>query len=534
MRWLREQVENRPDQSFLNGYSYKQIYNQAILLVGFLNPTIAKRKRIGVCSENSLQLAIVLFALWLSGKEVFLINPQLSVEERMSQAVELGVDLVFTSPQVQARVVAEQEAADGEQLKVGKAQLCSLAGCVSAALAQIRFIEGNEEHLVQWQSIPALPLMDEQTGRRLVALFEQLVPTHEKVSSKVITDADDDAIAAIMTTSATTGKVKAVPLRWGQIEAHVKASAQVLGVAPEDNWLIVLPMFHVSGLSILMRTLYNGTAATIHSGFDEDAVLKAIETGKINMMSLVPTVLQRLVNKIKHHQLRVILLGGEFIPNALVEACLAKQLPIFKTYGMTETFAQSTTVDILKYPQKWQSVGKPLPGVVIEIRPLHAKGVEDSVGSLATGATGATRFTEDEIGEIWISSPMVMKGYLGQAPIQGFFNTDDMGYVDEDGFLYIVNRRKDIIISGGENIYPKEIEDVLYTLDGIRECAVVPKADEKWGQVPVLYYAGAADPATVESHLRRHLGRYKQPKTIHKLEALPRNSSGKILRRALM
>ena len=370
-----------------------------------------------------------------------------------------------------------------------------------------------------------------------------------------------------MTTSATTGKVKSVPLRWGQIEAHVRASAQVLGVTDCDNWLIVLPMFHVSGLSILMRTLFNGTAATIYSSFDEEAVLNVIKLGKINMVSLVPTVLQRLVHKIEAHQLRVVLLGGEFIPNALVEACLAKGLPIFKTYGMTETFAQSTTVNISAYPNKWQSVGQPLPGVTIDIRPLQASGMKDlDAGQVELNSKVRAEQAEvnskeceaqtelnskvrveqvtvnpkayDEqvplIGEVWIQSPMVMKGYLGQPPIEGFFNTDDMGYVDEDGFLYIVNRRKDIIISGGENIYPKEIEDVLYKLDGVTECAVVPKVDSKWGQVPVLYYAGEPEETAVAAYLKQHLGRYKQPKEIYKLGALPRNSSGKILRRALV
>lgn len=559
MRWLREQVQKRPDQSFLNGYSYKQIYEQAVLEVGFLEGLIQNRKRIGVCSENSVKLAVLLFSLWLAGKEVFLINPQLTVEERMSQAVNLGVDLIFTSLQVQSAVVAEQTESDEKQLELGKAKFCSLAGCVSSAMAQIRWQADGDEHLVQWQTMPVLPLMDERTTERLVNLFKKLLPQ--------TSGSEDDAIAAIMTTSATTGKVKSVPLRWGQIEAHVRASAQVLGVTERDNWLIVLPMFHVSGLSILMRTLFNGTAATIHSSFDEEAVLNVIKLGKINMVSLVPTVLQRLVYKIDAHQLRVVLLGGEFIPNALVEDCLAKGLPIFKTYGMTETFAQSTTVNISAYPNKWQSVGQPLPGVTIDIRPLQASGMKDLEAEQAEVNTKecveqavvnpkaceaqteldskvraeqatvnpkACDEQEPLIGEVWIQSPMVMKGYLGQPPIEGFFNTDDMGYVDEDGFLYIVNRRKDIIISGGENIYPKEIEDVLYKLDGVIECAVVPKADSKWGQVPVLYYAGEPEETAVAAYLKQHLGRYKQPKEIYKLGALPRNSSGKILRRALV
>ena len=547
MRWLREQAQQRPNQSFLNGYSYKEIYNRAVLMAGFLDAGVKHRTRVGVCSENSVEMAVLLAALWLLGKEVFLVNPQLTVEERMAQAHMLQVDLIYTSPEVERKVVAEQEAADSDLLERGKTRVCSLAGCINASVAQIRY----EEKLVQWQTMPALPLMDLKTAYSLVSCFEKLLVPVDRLT--------DDSIAAIMSTSATTGKMKAVPLRWGQIAAHVKASAQVLGRTDEDNWLIVLPMFHVSGLSILMRTLYNGTAATIHKGFDENAVLTVITTKKINMVSLVPTVLQRIVDRISTHALRVILLGGEFIPNALVETCIAKQLPIFKTYGMTETFAQSTTVDILKYPDKWRSVGRPLPGVNIEIRPFNenaeelANGPSNDKSNESNGEPKNERKDEfqDEFrdepkeslkdkpndeayGEIWLTSPMLMTGYLGQEPVNGAFNTDDLGYVDEDGFLYVVNRRKDIIISGGENIYPREIEDILYEMPGLKECAVVPKADAKWGQIPVLFYAGTVDEAAIRDFLKARLGRYKQPKEFHKLPQLPRNSSGKIVRKDLI
>lgn len=559
MRWLREQAERRPDQSFLNGYSYKVIYNRAVLMAGFLDASVKHRSRVGVCSENSVEMAVLLFALWLMGKEVFLVNPQLSVEERMTQAIMLDVDLIYTSAQVQQRVVAEQEALDSDSLKTGKAHVCSLAGCVNAAVAQIRY----DEKLVQWQTMPVLPLMAEYTVNSLVHCFESLlasgedsvegsVETPETDNKIAVNKIADNKIAAIMSTSATTGKMKAVPLRWGQIEAHVKASAQVLGRTDKDNWLIVLPMFHVSGLSILMRTLYNGTAATIHKNFDEDTVLGAITSGKINMVSLVPTVLQRIVNRISTHALRVILLGGEFIPNALVETCIGKQLPIFKTYGMTETFAQSTTVDILKHPDKWKSVGQPLPGVAIEIRPFNGTAEEETNDQFTDTSNDAYKAEskeeakakpkeeskveskEEPYGEIWLSSPMLMTGYLGQPPLTGFFNTGDLGYVDEDGFLYVVNRRKDLIISGGENIYPREIEDVLYEMPGIKECAVVPKNDAKWGQIPVLFYAGEVQKSEVQEFLKTRLGKYKQPKEFHKLDTLPRNSSGKILRKDLV
>lgn len=477
MRWLRERAQATPNQPFLDGYTYKTIYECTVLQAGFLESVVRDDTRLGLCSENSVHMAITLFALWSLGKEIFLINPHLTVAEQEEQAQALGVKLIFASPVVQEKVEAT----------------CNGRFC------RPHHSSVNE---VAWRTWPQIPPMDEASRTRLVQSFEGLL----------VPPLMDQAIAAIMNTSATTGTVKSVPLRWGQIEAHVKASAKVLGVDPKDNWLTVLPMFHASGLSIILRTLYNGTAATIMSSFDEDRVVAAITAGKLTMVSLVPTVLQRIVDRITTHTLRVVLLGGEFIPNALVDTCLAKAMPIFKTYGMTETFAQSATVNVLAKPDKREAVGKPLPGVVIEVRNPDEAG----------------------IGEIWLQSPMLMTGYLGQPPIVGFFNTDDMGYLDDDGYLYIVNRRQDIIISGGENIYPKELEDCLYRLPGVTECAVVPKADERWGQVPILYYAGDASVKAVKEHLLNHLGRYKQPKAICRLAKLPRNNSGKILRRTLM
>jgi len=348
-------------------------------------------------------------------------------------------------------------------------------------------------------------------------VFESLerILSDEEVEDTFDWTFEDRDIAAIMNTSATTGQFKSVPLRWGQIRAHVQASKEVLGKTEQDNWLMVLPLFHVSGLSILLRSLYNGTAVTILPKYDEAQVLKLIESEDINMMSLVPTILTQLEPKITHHKLRVILLGGEFIPMALIDACEKKSLPIYKTYGMTETFSQSVTFSVLDYPHKRDSVGKPLPGMQVRIDKPDADGV----------------------GEIHLTGPMVMTGYIDKEPIDGDLNTDDIGYVDEDGFVYILNRRKDLIISGGENIYPKELEDLVYTLPSVKECAVVPVPDPKWGQVPALFVAfhdGESMTADeIVSFMTKSLAKYKVPKYVKILPALPRNGTGKIVRNEL-
>ena len=459
MEWLRYGKQYYPNRICMNNYTYQDIYS-AVVNVATRLQTLSDT-RIAIVSDNSVTMAVYLLAAMLVRKEVLLLNVHLTAGEIEKQLCELHITTVLHSAKRRTQVPASVIAIEFES--------------VEAMLHDIA------EDTFDW------------------------------------TFAEHD-IAAIMNTSATTGQFKSVPLRWGQIKAHVQASQEVLGRSEQDNWLMVLPLFHVSGLSILMRSLYNGTAMTIMESYDEEQVLQYIHDGRINMMSLVPTILKNLEPRITHHQLRVILLGGEFIPRPLVDACVAKQLPIYKTYGMTETFSQSVTMPVLSNLNKLDSVGKPLPRMTVHI-------VNPDV---------------DGVGEIHLNGPMVMRGYINREPIHGDFNTDDMGYVDEDGFLYILNRRTDLIISGGENIYPKEIEDTVYAMQGVKECAVIPVADTKWGQVPALFVAfddidalGTDLKMIVRDYISSKLAKYKVPKYITIMDALPRNGTGKIMRKSL-
>ena len=457
MDWLRYGAEHYPNRICINEYTYNDIYRGVVHVARKLEPLQAPR--IAILSDNSVTMAIYVLATMVVHKELLLLNVHLKPKEIENQLAQLDVTTVLHS--VERR----------EQLP-------------------------NSISTIVFESLERI-LSDEEVEDTFDWTFE------------------DRDIAAIMNTSATTGQFKSVPLRWGQIRAHVQASQEVLGKTEQDNWLMVLPLFHVSGLSILMRSLYNGTAVTILPKYDEAQVLKLIEFEHINMMSLVPTILTQLEPSITHHKLRVILLGGEFIPMALIDACEKKSLPIYKTYGMTETFSQSVTFSVLDYTHKRDSVGKPLPGMQVRIDKPDADGV----------------------GEIHLTGPMVMTGYIDKEPIDGDLNTDDIGYVDEDGFVYILNRRKDLIISGGENIYPKELEDLVYTLPSVKECAVVPVPDPKWGQVPALFVAfhdGESMPAdAILSFMTNSLAKYKVPKYVKILSALPRNGTGKIVRNEL-
>ena len=459
MEWLRYGKQHYPKRICINEYTYRDIYIAVVHVATRLQAL--PDKRIAIVSDNSVTMAVYLLAAMLVRKEVLLLNVHLTAGEIENQLCQLHITTVLHS-----------------------AKRC---GQVPKSVTSMEF-----------ESMESMLHNEEKD------IFDWIV--------------NDNDIAAIMNTSATTGQFKSVPLRWSQIKAHVQASQEVLGRSEQDNWLMVLPLFHVSGLSILMRSLYNGTAMTIMESYDEEQVLQCIHDGRINMMSLVPTILKNLEPRIIHHQLRVILLGGEFIPRPLVDACVEKQLPIYKTYGMTETFSQSVTMPVLSNLNKLDSVGKPLPRMTVHI-------VNPDV---------------DGVGEIHLNGPMVMSGYINREPIHGDFNTDDMGYVDEDGFLYILNRRTDLIISGGENIYPKEIEDTVYAMQGVKECVVIPVADTKWGQVPALFVAfddidalGTDLKMIVRDYISSKLAKYKVPKYITIMDALPRNGTGKIMRKSL-
>ena len=457
MDWLRYGAEHYPNRICINEYTYNDIYRGVVHVARKLE--LLGASRIAILSDNSVTMAIYVLATMVVHKELLLLNVHLKPKEIKNQLAQLDVTTVLHS--VERR----------EQLP-------------------------NSISTIVFESLERI-LSDEEADDTFDWTFE------------------DRDIAVIMNTSATTGQFKSVPLRWGQIRAHVQASREVLGKTEQDNWLMILPLFHVSGLSILLRSLYNGTAVTILPKYDEAQVLKLIESENINMMSLVPTILTQLEPSISHHKLRVILLGGEFIPMALIDACEKKSLPIYKTYGMTETFSQSVTFSVLDYPHKRDSVGRPLPGMQVRIDNPDADGV----------------------GEIHLTGPMVMTGYIDKEPIDGDLNTDDIGYVDEDGFVYILNRRKDLIISGGENIYPKELEDLVYTLPSVKECAVVPVPDPKWGQVPALFVAfHDGESMTFDeilSFMTNSLAKYKIPKYVKILPALPRNGTGKIVRNEL-
>ncbi|PZV17733.1 MAG: o-succinylbenzoate--CoA ligase [Pseudanabaena sp.] len=335
-----------------------------------------------------------------------------------------------------------------------------------------------------------------------------------------------NSIQGIFYTSGTTGTPKAVPLTYNNHFYSAIASALNLGIEPNDNWLLCMPLFHVGGLAIAWRSVINGTKITLLPKFNEQEVLEAIAIEEVTIISLVPTMLRRLL---AHPQwqnlrnLRAILLGGAPAIPELIEQCLQLHLPLMPTYGMTETASQITTLSSHEVAMKRGSSGLPLFGNQLRI-------VDDHEQDLAVGETG----------QILVQGASVMNGYLNQSestPIQGgWLNTGDLGYVDRDGYLYVVSRRSDLIISGGENIYPSEIEAVLLKHSAIAEVCVVGISDREWGEIVVAIIVTDLQLSLEEIRdfcEQRSLARYKLPKSIYIWKSLPKTVSGKLLRKQI-
>ena len=342
-------------------------------------------------------------------------------------------------------------------------------------------------------------------------------------------DIDLNRDFAIIHTSGTSGRPKAAILTYSNIFQSALGSAFRLGVLPDDRWLCVLPLYHVGGLSIIMRSLIYGTALELSpmKRFDADAVNRLLAERPISMISLVPTMLSRLLDakaRPWNPRLRLVLLGGEATPVTLVSRCAEADIPIAPSYGLSEAASQVATATPDQLQSKPESVGKPL--LFTQLRVLDERG-DDA----APGAPG----------EIIVKGPQVMRGYHNEPAAtarslrDGWLHTGDIGYLDADGDLVVLQRREDLIVSGGENIYPAEVEKALREHPAVEEAVAIGLEDAKWGQrvaaAVQLSESQVLSQDAIVAFARQRLAAYKIPREIRFVSAFPRASSGKILRR---
>ncbi len=341
-------------------------------------------------------------------------------------------------------------------------------------------------------------------------------------------------LQAILYTSGTTGQPKGALITYGMQWWNAVGSALNLGHNLDDRWLVCLPLYHIGGLSILMRSVIYGISMMVHKKFDPTTVNYSILTDKITIISVVAVMLQFMLTDLDSHwggarypsTLRCVLLGGGPAPYPLLEACVLRDIPVVQTYGLTESSSQAVTLSPADALRKLGSAGRPLPPV--QLRIMHDK----------------RQASAGEPGQIFLKGPTITPGYVerpeatAQAFQDGWFATGDFGYLDKDGYLFVLDRRADLIISGGENVYPAEIESVLHSHSAVKQAGVCGQPDPQWGQVPVAFVVLNAG-STVSTqelldYMAQKLARYKQPRAIYLVEQLPYTSSGKLLRRELL
>jgi O-succinylbenzoic acid--CoA ligase len=305
-------------------------------------------------------------------------------------------------------------------------------------------------------------------------------------------------VATVMFTSGTTSAPKPVYLTLGNWEANAVGSALALGLDPDERWLCVMPLAHVGGLSILLRSTLYGTTVILHERFDTDAVLAELmdPTRRVTLVSLVPTMLSRLLDAGLESPpaLRWALLGGGPIPQPLLERAERAGVPVAPSYGMTEGCSQIATF------------GVPLHGVELRL----------------------------DGGEIVVRGPNFASNTLAA---EGWLHTGDLGELDDRGRLRIIGRSSDTIVSGGENVAPAEVEAILLEHPGVADVGVFSRPDDEWGErvvaTVVLRDGHAATATELQAFAGARLARFKVPKEIGFSETLPRTASGKLLRRQL-
>ncbi|WP_226085567.1 o-succinylbenzoate--CoA ligase [Mesobacillus sp. S13] len=476
--WLKKRAELTPHREALifeeRTYTFSDVFEEAKAYTGKLGTLgLHSGSTAALLFSNQAESVFILCALQMAGIKAVILNNRLTAEELSWQLADCEAELLVYE--------------DGFDEKV------------TAITSEIKFLS--------------------------TAKLKQL----EDNEALILEEYDMNSVTTIMYTSGTTGNPKGVMQTYGNHWWSANASALNLGLHEQDKWLCTVPIFHISGYSILMRSQIYGMPIVLHTSFNEKKVIEDIQRYNITIMSVVSTMLRRILDDLGEERLpgafRCMLLGGGPAPLPLLESCLEKEIPVFQTYGMTETSSQFATLSPEYSIERLGSAGKAL-------FPNQIRIVDGDGQDVPSGAEG----------EIMVKGPNVTIGYLNRPDEtadkirERWLHTGDIGYIDDDGFLYVLDRRSDLIISGGENIYPAEIEGILLSHPGVADAGVIGAQDEQWGQVPVAFIV-KSEPEVSEKDLldlcERKLAKYKLPKQIHFVESLPRNAAKKLLRRKL-
>jgi long-chain acyl-CoA synthetase len=490
-RLVEESFERRGDYESLlfegRWHRSGELFDRTRRLAGGLAELgVAPGDRVVVCMANCPEVTITYQAVWLAGAVVtpamFLLPP----EDLRHIIADSEARLVVTTPEFLPKVAEAAQGVPGV-----RHVLCTEAAPSAVALSEVEAADAR----------PLVPRSDED-------------------------------LAALLYTGGTTGRSKGVMLSHANLHFTGKASYQVAHVPGVNRGLTSLPLSHAYGLLVTLAGLQNRerTVSVLLRWFDPDAFLALIAEHRLELTAVVPTMLQLLLTKPLEDydlsSLRYVTSGGAPLAPE-VEAEFRRRVPsaaVRQGYGMTETAALIAANPVSA--GKPGSVGRPVPGTELEIRDTDGR-------PLPTG----------EIGEICCRSPGVMRGYwhapdaTAEALRGGWLHTGDVGRVDEDGYLYIVDRKKDLIIRGGFNVYPRDVEDALVQHPAVQMAGVIGRPSERHGEEVVAFVSLAPGAGATAEELidwaRERIGGYRYPREVHVVEAIPLTPVGKIDRKAL-
>ena len=425
-------------------------------------------------------------------------------------------------------------------------QLVTLVACARLGLIfmPLNFrLAVAELKMVLQDAKPSILIHDELHANAVVSLaidvpqschLESLIAT-ASAKNLALPAVDDCADVLLVYTSGTTGLPKGAVHTQAGLLANAKASDEAHAFKPIDVVLSTLPMFHVGGLCIqTLPALLAGVSVHLQPRFDASAWLKSVSQGELvqrpTLSLLVPATMRAVLDhaewpSVDLQSLRGIMAGSSTLPEAYLEKFHHRGVPVGQIYGTTETGPVSVILKFQDAVQRIGFAGWPHANLELQIRDSEEQVVKSGV-----------------TGEVCVRGANVMRGYwlaasqaAGEGLKDGWFHTGDMGYLDANGCLQIVGRNKDMIISGGENIYPAEIENALATFPGLLECAVVGLPDERWGEVPVLALVRALNAegrqlseTAVKAHLQAKIARFKLPRRVVFREELPKSALGKV------
>jgi len=363
----------------------------------------------------------------------------------------------------------------------------------------------------------------------------------------VFAEIGDDDITILMYTAGTTGRPKGVPLTHNSFATYVLSNVTPVDPEIEETNLLTVPLYHVAGIQAVMAAIYGGRTLAMMRQFEVGEWMKMVQKEKANRAMLVPTMLKRVIDdpdfgKYDLSSLKVITYGAAPMPFEVIKKAIEvfPGVMFINAFGQTETASTITALGpedhvitgteeekAKKLKRLQSSIGRPMDDVEIKI-------VDDEGNEVPRG----------EVGEIWAKGPRVMSGYWKDEEKtakaltpDGWLRTGDKGYMDEEGYIYLAGRGDDMIIRGGENISPEEVEDVLYSNPKIDDAAVIGVSDPEWGQEPkaivVLKKGETATPEEIIEFCRAKMSSFKRPRYVAFVDELPRTSTGKVLKRVL-